>query len=260
MTKQKMFGLKNFSGSCWVNACLQGIFRIPELQFRYSNNTFDKENIIDECLCKIYKSKGEDGLKDLFEAVRTESMPAGRGIGDSHELFQYLCDKLSYLDKLCRFKSASVIECIHCGEKVIKEDSVIEYSLASSGKNIPISNCIRDSVIPSTIADWTCDKCNKKGCLTQQLIGTFPKVMVFHLVSMEDTSIDYSSILVVNSKRYALLSIICYNGSHWWTRGRNMPIGSSWFTLDDTSISDHGSRQFPVSNMMRMLIYYRLEE
>jgi hypothetical protein len=87
-----------------------------------------------------------------------------------------------------------------------------------------------------------------------------PKVMVFHLVSMDDTSIDYSSILVLNSKRYALLSIICYNGSHWWTRGRNMPIGSSWFTLDDTSVSDHGSRQFPVSNMMRMLIYYRLEE
>lgn len=254
-----MFGLRNFSGSCWVNACLQGIFRIPEIQFRYNNNTFDKDNPIDECLYKIYKSRGEDGLKDFFEAVRTETMPAGRGIGDSHELFQYLCDKLPVLDNICRFKTATSIECINCKEKTIKEDSVTEYSITSNGKNIPISNCIRDTVIPTTIADWSCEKCTKKGCLTQQLIGTFPKVMMFHMVSI-DTSIDYSSILVLNSKRYALLSIICYNGAHWWTRGRNMPVGSSWFTLDDTSVTDHGARQFPVSNMMRMLIYYRLED
>ena len=259
MAKQRMFGLKNFSGSCWVNACVQALFRIPEFQLRYGNNTYDKNNLIDECLCRIYRSKGQDGLKDFFDAVRTESMPAGKGIGDSHELFQYLCDKLPFLDNLCRFKSARSIECVHCKEKSIKEDSLIEYSLSSNSKNAPISNCIRDTVIPTTIADWSCEKCSEKGCLTQQLIGTFPKVMIFHMVSLE-TSIDYSSILVLNSKRYALLSIICYNGSHWWTRGRNMPIGSPWFTFDDSSITNHGSRQFPVSNMMRMLIYYRLED
>ena len=31
-------------------------------------------------------------------------MPAGQGIGDSHELLVHLCDKLSYLDQLFRFK------------------------------------------------------------------------------------------------------------------------------------------------------------
>jgi uncharacterized UBP type Zn finger protein len=254
-----MFGLKNFRGSCWVNACIQGIFRIPELQERYSNSQANPENIIDVCLQKIWKSNGEDGLKDFFESVKTHTMPAGNGIGDSHELLQYLCDRMPLLDELCRFKIANSIQCVSCKDLTIKEDSVIEYSLASDGNHIPISQCIAASVIPNAITDWVCDKCNKKGCMKQQLIGSFPKVMCFHMVS-PNASIDYSSILVLNSKRYALLSIICYNGSHWWTRGRNMPPGSSWYTLDDTSVVDHGSKQFPVSNMMRILIYYRLED
>ncbi len=254
-----MFGLKNFRGSCWVNACLQGIFRIPELQQRYSNSQANPDNIIDVCLQNIWKSNGEDGLKDFFESVKTHTMPAGNGIGDSHELLQYLCDRLPLLDELCRFKIANSIECVSCKDLNIKEDSVVEYSLTSDGKHIPISQCISASVIPNAITDWVCDKCNKKGCMQQQLIGSFPKVMCFHMVS-PNASVDYSSILVLNGKRYALLSIICYNGSHWWTRGRNMPPGSSWYTLDDTSIVDHGAKQFPVSNMMRILIYYRLED
>ena len=68
MHKKKMFGLKNFRGSCWVNACLQGIFRIPELQQRYSNSQANPENIIDVCLQQIWKSNVEDGLKYFFES------------------------------------------------------------------------------------------------------------------------------------------------------------------------------------------------
>jgi uncharacterized UBP type Zn finger protein len=30
-----MFGLKNTRGSCWVNATLQALFRIPQVQKRY---------------------------------------------------------------------------------------------------------------------------------------------------------------------------------------------------------------------------------
>ena len=105
-----MFGLNNFRGSCWVNTCLQAIFRIPELQQRYSSETFQPENPTDESLSKIWKSKGEDGLKQLFDTVRTQYMPAGNGIGDAHELLQYLCDKLPILDTLMRHKVADSIE------------------------------------------------------------------------------------------------------------------------------------------------------
>jgi uncharacterized UBP type Zn finger protein len=253
-----MFGLHNYRGSCWVNACLQAFFRIPEIQLRYNKNELEYINEIDKCLHKIYKTKGEDGLKDFFESVRTESMPAGQGIGDSNELFVYLCDKLPFLDEICRFKIANTIQCSHCKHKQVKEDSVIEFTLSSDGKFVPISECISHVVQPQTIDSWKCEHCKELGCTTQQLIGTFPKAMVFHMVT-PDTSVNYSSVLVLNSKKYALSSVICYSGSHWWTRARDMPPGSDWYTLDDTQATNHGPDKFPVSNMMRILIYYRLE-
>jgi hypothetical protein len=253
-----MFGLHNFRGSCWVNTCIQAIFRIPEIQERYNTESFDRGNIIDECLCKIWRTKGEDGLKQLFEAVRTDIMPAGNGIGDSHELLQYICDKLPFLDNLMRFKIADSIQCINCDAKEVREDSVIEFTISSNVKNRPMIDCIADSVKENTIDAWKCEKCNKQGCKKQQLIGSFPKVMVFHMI---DTigSIDYSSILCLNKKQYALISISCYNNMHWWGYGRNMPPGSSWFTINDTHIIEHSPKQFPISNKMRLLIYYRLE-
>jgi len=253
-----MFGLHNYRGSCWVNACLQAFFRIPDVQLRYNKSKVEYINEIDKHLHTIYKSKGEDGLKDFFESVRTETMPAGQGIGDSNELFVYLCDKLPFLDELCRFKIANTIACKNCPEKQIKEDSVIEFTLSSTGKFVPISECISNVVQPQTIDGWKCDKCSQLGCTSQQLIGTFPKVMTFHMVTPQ-TSVNYSSILVLNGKKYALSSVICYSGSHWWTRARDMPPGLSWYTLDDLHITSHGPDKFPVSNMMRILIYYRLE-
>lgn len=234
------------------------MFRIPEVQERYNTNSFDNGNIIDECLCKIWRTKGEDGLKQLFDAVRTEVMPAGNGIGDSHELLQYLCDKLPFLDELVRFKIADSIECVSCKEKDIKEDSVIEFSISSDSKNRPMIDCITEAVKETTIDEWKCEKCGKQGCKKQQLIGSFPKVMMFHMIPTSG-SVDYSSILALNKRQYALISVSCFNGGHWWGYGRNMPPGSSWFTINDTQLHEHGPKQFPISNKMRLLIYYRLE-
>ena len=254
-----MFGLRNFRGSCWVNSALQAIFRIPEVQKRYNAKHFEGGNVIDECLCEIWNTKGESGLKELFQAVRTHTMPAGNDIGDAHELIQYLCDKLPYLDKLCRFKMADSITCIHCKKQQLREDSVIEFTISSDGTHLPISQCIQNTVQSFEISEWKCDDCKEKGCKKQTLIGTFPQVMVFHMVSGNDSSIDYSSILVMNKQEYALLSVTCFDGAHWWGYGRDMPPGTSWFTLNDTHVSDHGPKQFPMSPKMRLLIYYRLE-
>lgn len=241
-----------------MNACLQSIFRIPDVQARYTSGDFEKGNLVDECLCKIWKTKGEDGLKQFFDVVRTHTMPAGQGIGDSHELLQYLCDKLPYLDKLLRFKIADSIVCKHCGHKEVKEDSVIEFAIATEKQNVPLTECIAEVVKPHEITEWKCDKCGKLGCIKQQLIGSFPKVMMFHLIPLDGWT-EYSSILGLNKNQYALCSVACYNGVHWWAYGRNMPPGSSWYTLDDRHVIEHGSKQFPISTKMRLLIYYRLE-
>jgi len=250
-----MFGLHNFSGSCWVNACLQSVLRIPEVQKRYTEGSHDDQNPIDLALYKIWSSKG-DGLREFFDAVRTEVMPAGQGIGDSHELFVYLCDKLPFLDKLCRFKIADSITCKSCNKKELKEDMVTEFSLSSDGNRVPISQCIMSSVKPYDIPDWKCDDCKGKGCTKQQLIGSFPDVMVFHMVST-NSSVDYASVLLLNKQQYSLLAVCCYNGSHWWTYGRDS-VGAPWYTLDDGRVVEHGPKEFPLSGKMRLLIYYRL--
>lgn len=253
-----MFGLHNYRGSCWVNTCIQAVFRIPEVQERYNTDAFDKGNVIDECLCKIWKTKGEDGLKQFFDAVRTEVMPAGNGIGDSHELLQYLCDKLPFLDALMRFKTAKSLQCVNCEAKEVKEDSVIEFSISSQIHNRPMIECIKESVEEIMLDDWKCEKCEKRGGKSQELIGSFPKVMVFHMIPTNG-SVDYSSILALNKRQYALISVSSFNGGHWWGYGRDMPPGSSWFTINDTQLQEHGPKQFPISNKMRLLIYYRLE-
>jgi ubiquitin C-terminal hydrolase len=250
-----MFGLQNINGSCWVNAALQALFRFPDVQARYNAGTF--ENKLDGILCTIWRSKGKNGLEEFFQEVRSDLMPAGAGIGDSHELFTYLCDKLPYLDKLCRFSMANAIECIACKDKHIRQESVINFSLMEGNKQ-PISTCILKTVEESVILDWTCETCKAKGGASRQMIGSFPQYMIFH--TPLDSSVQYSSILILNKRKYALSSVVCYNGAHWWTYGRDMPPGSAWFVFDDTNVMNHGPRQFPLSNTTRMLIYYCINE
>jgi ubiquitin C-terminal hydrolase len=255
-----MFGLNNFSGSCWVNACIQGIFRIPELNERYTKETHDRNNPVDSSLCAIWNSHGRVGLKEFFVAARTATMPAGRGIGDSNELLTYLCDKLPFLDTLCRFKIAETVKCSLCDFSQTREDSLTEFELHPTTRQAPIANCIVAAVTPEKIEGWKCDKCSQiGGGVKQRLIGSFPKIMVFRVTSV-GTSLQYSSVLVLNSKKYYLMSVISHNGGHWWAYSREMPPGKPWFTLDDTRVRQHSANEFPMSETMKVLIYYRIEE
>ena len=257
--KSNMFPLNNYAGSCWVNACLQGFYRLPEVIDRYTLETHDKENSVDSSLNTIWNSKGREGLKDFFVAARTATMPAGQGIGDSNELLVYLCDKLPFLDSLCRFKTALEIKC-PCGYRDLKEDSCIEYDLHPPNMNTPITQCITSTVQPEVLEGWKCDKCSEVGKATKQsLIGSFPKVMIFRVTS-QNSSLEYSSVLVMNTKKYYLLSVISHTGGHWFTYAREMPPGKPWYTLDDTRIREHNEKEFPMSQMTKLLIYYRLEE
>lgn len=250
-----MFGLRNINGSCWVNATLQAIFRLPDVQARYDAFVF--ENNLDKILCRIWKSKGAEGLQDLFEEVRSDLMPAGRGIGDSHELLTYLCDKLPYLDKLCRFSMAHTIECVNCNYKNVRNETFIKF-LLTDGQSDSISSSIQKTVQDTTNPDWRCEKCKATGCVMKHFIGSFPQYMIFD--TPLQSSIKYCSILVLNKRKYALSSVVCYNGAHWWTYGRNMPPGSDWVIFDDTNVVNHGPKQFPLSNATRMLIYYCINE
>jgi ubiquitin C-terminal hydrolase len=254
-----MFGLRNQRGSCWVNATLQSIFRIPELQERFNNDEADSNNAVEQCVQEIWGSKGEEGLKSLYACVKTSNMPAGEGIGDSHELLEFLCDKIPTLDKLCRFKVANIIKCNNCSYKDVKVDSMIEFSIAPTHAKQTVPDTMVAAAQPFVIDDWTCEKCKKKGCTKQFLVSTFPTVLVFHMTSM-NTSVSYAAITIINGIKYALFAVVCYDGGHWWTYGRDLPPGHPWFELNDTHVRNHGPNSFPLSDSMRLLFYYRLNE
>jgi ubiquitin C-terminal hydrolase len=249
-----MFGLYNFRGSCWVNACLQGIFRIPDVKNRYSNNLADTENSIDTSIQTIWNTQGKNGLKDFFGSVKHVSLPVGRNVGDSHELLIYLLDKLPWLDSLCRFKVADQIICKNCSYKSLKEDSKNEFCLFPSEVMNTIIDCISNEVKEVELEDSKCEKCSKQ-YYKQLLLVTFPKILILHVYTEPNKTASYSSMLMINQHKYSLISVLCYNGSHWWAYGRD-EVGSPWCTLDDSTVKVHNANEFPLSNTMRILIYY----
>ena len=255
-----MFGLRNQRGSCWVNAMLQGVFRIPDVQSRYSSDQADDNNAVEMSLQEIWTTRGQDGLTDFYQVVKTGTMPAGEGVGDSHELLEFLCDKVPFLDKLMRFKIAHIVRCKHCSYSHTHLDSLLEFSIVPSPENQSVTDAIVRAVTPFEIPDWKCDTCREKGCTKQFLMGHFPQVLVFHQTSV-NTSVTYSAILVVNKIKYALFAVVCFNGGHWWTYGRDLPPGKPWHELNDTHVRSFDPTHFPLADRsMRLLMYYRLNE
>jgi len=213
------FGLRNQRGSCWINAALQAVFRIPDIQERYEESECDTQNPVEVCLQEIWGSRGEEGLKDFYACVKTSTMPAGEDIGDSHELIEFLCDKVPFLDKLFRFTVGYKITCKGCDVVEIRPDTLTEFSITPTKPKQSVSEAIADAVRPQTIEGWRCDKCKKtEGCTKQLLLSTFPQVMVFHQTSV-DTSVSYTPVLVVNKIRYALFAVVCFTGAFWYSGG-----------------------------------------
>jgi len=253
----KLFGLRNQRGSCWVNAALQAIYRIPDLQKRFTEGKHDTMNQVEVCLYTIWESGGERGLKDLYSVVNTTLMPAGEGIGDSHELLEFLCDKVPFLDKLFRFKVENRLKCNNCEYTDGKRESMIEFPIVPSHPKQSVSDAIVEAAQPYDIADWGCEKCKNRGCKKQFLLAGFPQILTFHVTSLRST-VTYSSILTLNKIEYALFAVVCFDGGHWWTYGRDMPPGKTWVCYNDMSVSSHGPQQFPMADSMRLLMYYRL--
>lgn len=250
-----MFGLQNFRGSCWVNSALQALFSCPLVEKRYENKeNIDKENPYDVCLESIYRNKGEAGLKDFFECVKTSYLPAGENIGDAHELLVHLCDKLPWLDKEFRYEIAEEVSCKNCEYKDLRKTSVIDLHLNPSRHQLPILDAITEYVQPQEISDWKCEKCVKQGCTKRVLFTTFPRILMIW-----SSPIDYCSFLVVNGKKYYLYAVICFNGGHWWTYARKLPPGNPWYILNDRHVRQTTSTKFPVDRAMRVLLYFLYE-
>lgn len=250
-----MFGLTNTRGSCWVNATLQALFRIPEVQRRYDALDSDISNPIDMTMGRIWTTHGH-GLTEFYAAVRTPDLPAGDNIGDSHELLVHLCDKLPWIDKLLRFGSGTRISCMHCPYENIVRETLLEFPVMPNDTCRTLSDSIQHSVQVFTDLDWKCEKCGEKGCNQQYLLADLPQILVFHRRNLKQ-SLQYPSLLVLNKEKFALFAVVCYNGGHWWTIGRDMPPGKPWHTLDDTNVHKHSPDSFPIANTMRLLFYAR---
>jgi len=259
-TPSTMFGIRNKNGSCWINAALQGIFRIPDLQSRFSDGEEDTANPVESCLAELWGSHGEEGLNAFYQCVKVSPhMPAGEDIGDSHELLKFLWDKVPVLDKLVRYKVAHVTRCTHCSYTLTNHDTVTEFTVAPTKPKHSISEAIAEAVTPQSVTDWTCDECKQKGCTRQLLLGSFPQVLVLHCVSPRTTA-TYGAQLVLNEHKYALFAVICFNGGHWYTYGRNLPPGQPWAEYNDAIVRSYDPSFFPLADTMRLLMYYRIQE
>jgi len=253
-----MFGLKNHRGSCWVNACLQGIFRIPEVQDKFTQEKADPENPLEIAMQKIWLSKGTEGLKEFFDSVKNSSLPTGRGTADSHELFLYILDKVPWLESLCKFTIVDKIKCTKCEYISEKGDTKVELSLYPDGIGKTISECISHEVQETLAEGSRCERCGE-AYRKQLLIASFPKLLMLHVYTEQQKRTEYCSNLVINDRKYILLSVVSYNGAHWWAYGRDGQ-GKPWYTLDDTRVTEHKPTEFPLSHTMRMLIYYQIHE
>jgi ubiquitin C-terminal hydrolase len=237
-----MFGLRNYSGSCWVNSVLQAIFACP----LYASHTVDKENPIDVALDVIFTSKGQEGLQDFFNAVKTACLHAGTDIGDSHELLVHLCDKLPWLDQAFRFKLSEKIKCKSCEYSQASESSAIDVTFPPSKTKRTLLDAFKQYTDPHEIGDWTCEKCHTKGCSSQVIFGSFPRVLMIW-----SSNLNYARTMLLNGKEYSLFSVLCFNGGHWWSHVKR---GETWYITNDTQIIE--LKQPVTDHAMRVLLYF----
>jgi ubiquitin C-terminal hydrolase len=74
------------------------------------------------------------------------------------------------------------------------------------------------------------------------------------------TSTTYPVQFVMNKIKYLLFAVICFDGGHWYTYGRNLPPGQPWIEFNDMQVRTFDSKNFPLVDTMRLLMYYRINE
>jgi len=245
-----MFGITNIGGSCWINACLQGLFSIPDIKERYSSSV-ELENNLDSCLKNVWLSHASiSSLMALFPEITTKTTPAGKGIGDSHELFLILCDKLTFLNKLCSFETANVIKC-SCGNQTIHKQTSNNLFIHTSGR---LADSILASTNPEKIDSYSdCNICSAEtktvtGSTNRFIMCTFPSIMVINI--LPGTNVQFGSEITLNENKYELISIICNSGGHWFGYYKH----NKWMLGNDTSVSETGVN---IRSHVRVLFYIK---
>lgn len=245
-----MFGITNIGGSCWINACLQGLFTIPQVKDRYSSST-ELQNNLDSCLKNIWSSRASiSSLAALFPEITTKTTPAGRGIGDSHELFVIMCDKLPFLDNLCSFETANVIKC-SCGNQSIHKHKSNNLFIHTSGK---LTDSILASTNPEKIDSYSdCSICSAttktvSGCVNRFIMCTFPDLLVINI--LPNTNVQFGSEITLNQNKYELISVICNSGGHWFGYYNH----GKWMLGDDTNVTETGVN---IRSHVRVLFYIK---
>jgi len=229
--KQKLIapalGLLNHGTNCYVNAGLQCLLCVPELNEYFLKEDFMKY-LQDENAIKFCKSLSEIYQKIFSNSVSEKVSPKSMidlcpmGQNDTHEffvkkLFPSMCEEnkenektnLKTAEKNCKLEElfggviVNTIICKTCEFESIKQEAFLDLSLAITGNSLDdcLESYFSEENLPES-AEYLCEKCKviRSVCKTTKL-SEYPKNLILHLKRLLPGArkitkrIEYSEIL-----------------------------------------------------------------
>ncbi|MCK5632343.1 ubiquitin carboxyl-terminal hydrolase [bacterium] len=235
-------GLPNVGNSCYMNASLQCLFRIPEVAHLIKSTINDKQDVSFLCQCKevVEATKRNDNeavlirITELFEQVNERLFNnQDKQQEDALDFLIRLIDDIPALQSLFCFSLNTTISCTQCS-KVLRSANQI------------ISDLPLDAFQPKTIDGIFCSHCSCSYVTAKKelKLNNYPPYL---LVDCEQICGENSSALMSSSNSnqsnfsgYELIGIVLHEGTkqmgHFVAFVKEFSSGQ-WYLCDDAYVS-----------------------